>query len=69
MVGIRAETISNYLIIATNDDIGNMGWHHRTLGRSDKGWKIADTKVKIGRTGELTLNKKAKNLPFPISFD
>jgi hypothetical protein len=64
----RAETIQSYLFIPTSDDRWNAGWYQRTLLRTDDGWKISHTQVKIARTGELRGDEKARALPFPVSF-
>jgi len=49
--GDRAETIQNYLFIASEDAAWNMGWYYRTLVRTADGWKIAHTEVKMQRIG------------------
>ncbi|MBV1687345.1 nuclear transport factor 2 family protein [Novosphingobium sp. G106] len=49
--GDRAETIQNYLFIASEDAAWNMGWYYRTLVRTAAGWKIAHTEVKMQRIG------------------
>jgi SnoaL-like domain len=67
--GDSAETIQSYIFMPTDADQWNMGWYHRTLVRTGQGWKIAHTKVKIGRTGELAADEKARRAEFPISFD
>ncbi len=66
--GDRAETIQSYLFIPTSNDRWNTGWYQRTLIRTGEGWKIAHTKVKFGRYGELAPDAKAHQLPFPVSF-
>jgi hypothetical protein len=49
--GDSAETIQNYLFIASQDAAWNMGWNFRRLVRTPHGWKIAHTKVKMQRIG------------------
>jgi hypothetical protein len=49
--GDRAETIQNYLFIASADAAWNMGWYYRTLIRTVVGWKITHTKVKMQKIG------------------
>lgn len=49
--GDRAETIQNYLFIASEDAAWNMGWYYRTLVRSEGAWKIAHTRVKMQKIG------------------
>jgi hypothetical protein len=45
--GEQANTIQNYLFIDSATGKWNMGWYHRTLVRTDKGWKISHTNVKM----------------------
>ena len=52
--GDRAETIQNYLFIASEDAAWNMGWYFRTLVRTADGWKISNTKVKMQKIGSGT---------------
>lgn len=66
--GDRAETVQSYLFIPTNDDRWNAGWYLRTLVRGGDDWKIARTRVKIARTGDLASDEKARGLAFPVSF-
>ena len=66
--GDRAEAIQNYLFIPNSDDRWNAGWYQRTLTRTADAWKIAHTRVKIARSGELAPNAKARRLEFPVSF-
>jgi predicted trehalose synthase len=66
--GDRAETVQSYLFVPNNDDKWNAGWYQRTLVRTDKGWKIAHTRVKIARIGELAYSEKAHTLEFPVTF-
>lgn len=49
--GDRAETIQNYLFIASENAAWNMGWYYRTLVRAEAGWKIAHTQVKMQKIG------------------
>jgi hypothetical protein len=49
--GDMAETIQNYLFIASEDAAWNMGWYFRTLVRTAAGWKISRTKVKMQKIG------------------
>lgn len=60
--GDTAETVQNYLFVASEDAAWNMGWYFRTLVRTSTGWKISYTKVnmqKIG-TGKPPLLETAK---------
>jgi SnoaL-like domain len=66
--GDRAETIQNYLFVATNADEWNVGWYHRTLVRTGQGWKISHTRVKIGRKDDLAANERAHKIGYPITF-
>ena len=66
--GDSAEVVQNYLFIPTNDDRWNAGWYQRTVVRTEQGWKIAHTRVKIARIGELVTDEKARQLPFPVTF-
>ncbi len=66
--GDRAETIQNYLFIATSTDEWNAGWYRRELVRTAAGWKIARTQVKFARKEELPGNDRARQLAFPIGF-
>lgn len=63
-----AETIQNYMFVSTNADEWNVGWYDRTLVRTADGWKIAHTKVKIGRKDALPENERAAKIAYPISF-
>lgn len=47
----RAETIQNYLFIATEDAAWNVGWYFRTLVREAGIWKIAHTRVQMQKIG------------------
>ena len=66
--GDRAEAVQNYLFIPNNDNSWNAGWYKRTLVRTEQGWKIAHTRVKIARTGELVTDERTRSLSFPITF-
>lgn len=66
--GDSAETVQNYAFISTSTDEWNVGWYDRTLVRTDSGWKIAHTRVKIGRKENLPDNERAHKLDYPISF-
>lgn len=66
--GDRAETVQSYLFIPTTNDRWNAGWYQRTLVRVEAEWKIAHTKVKFARYGELAPDAKAHQLQFPVSF-
>ena len=52
--GDRAETVQNYLFVASEDASWNMGWYFRTLVRTAGGWKIAHTRVKMQKIGSGT---------------
>ena len=52
--GDRAETVQNYLFIGSADAAWNMGWYYRSLVRTDAGWKIAHTRVKMQKIGTGT---------------
>lgn len=52
--GDTAETIQNYLFIGSDDAAWNMGWYFRTLVRTEGGWKIAHTRVKMQKIGTGT---------------
>jgi hypothetical protein len=66
--GDRAETIQNYVFVSTTTNEWNSGWYHRTLVRTEAGWKIAHTKVRFARKDPLPENDRAAKLAFPISF-
>ena len=51
LAGDSAETVQNYLFIGGADAAWNMGWYFRTLVRTDAGWKISHTTVKMQRIG------------------
>lgn len=50
--GDMAETIQNYLFIASDDAAWNMGWYYRTLIRTADGWKISNTRVQMQKIGK-----------------
>jgi len=66
--GDRAEVVQNYLFVPTSDDLWNAGWYQRTVVRTGQGWKIAHTRVKIARIGELAFDEKSRKLAFPVAF-
>ena len=68
ITGDLAETFQNYLFVATNADEWNVGWYDRTLVRTEDGWKIAHTRVRIGRKDSLPENERASRIAYPISF-
>ncbi len=67
--GDRAEVIQSYLFIANSNDSWNSGWYDRTLVRTDNGWMISRTVVKMARDGDLSPNQKANALAFPMVFE
>lgn len=66
--GDSAETVQSYLFLPTSDDRWNTGWYDRKLVRTADGWKIAHTRVKIARMGELAHDEKCRQLKFPVAF-
>jgi SnoaL-like domain len=66
--GDSAEVIQSYLFFANSNDSWNSGWYDRTLVRTEQGWKIARTVVKMARSGDLSPNVKANGLTFPVSY-
>jgi hypothetical protein len=52
--GDTAETVQNYLFVASADAAWNMGWYLRTLVRTTDGWKISHTRVKMQKIGSGT---------------
>lgn len=66
--GDTAQTVQNYAFVSTSTDEWNVGWYDRTLVRTDAGWKIAHTRVKIGRKDALPENERAQRLSYPITF-
>ena len=69
ITGDTAVTIQNYAFVSTSTDEWNVGWYRRLLVRTDTGWKIAHTKVKIGRKGDLPEDERARGVGYPINFD
>jgi ketosteroid isomerase-like protein len=67
--GDSAEVIQSYLFVANSNDSWNSGWYDRTLVRTEGGWKISRTVVKMARFGDLSPNEKANGLAFPVSFE
>lgn len=51
LAGDTAETVQNYLFISAADAAWNMGWYFRTAVRTDAGWKISHTRVKMVKIG------------------
>ncbi|MCB2078172.1 MAG: nuclear transport factor 2 family protein [Novosphingobium sp.] len=45
--GDRADTVQNYQFIGEDPATSNAGWYYRTVVRTDEGWKIARTRVKM----------------------
>lgn len=68
ITGDTAHTVQNYAFVSTSSDEWNIGWYDRTLVRTDAGWKIAHTKVKIGRKEGLPENERAHKLGYPVTF-
>jgi hypothetical protein len=52
--GDQAETVQNYLFIGSEDAAWNMGWYFRTLVRTEAGWRISHTRVKMQKIGTGT---------------
>jgi hypothetical protein len=67
--GDQADVVQSYLFVPNSDDKWNSGWYQRRLVRTAVGWKIAHTRVKIARIGDLAPNEKAHQVAFPITFD
>jgi hypothetical protein len=67
--GDSAEVIQSYLFVANSNDSWNSGWYDRTLVRTEQGWKIARTVVKMARSGDLSPSEKANGLAFPVLFE
>ncbi len=68
IAGDKAETLQNYLFVSTSSDEWNVGWYDRTLVRTAAGWKIAHTKVRIGRKDTLPQNERARKTAYPVTF-
>lgn len=64
--GDRAETIQSYVFYSVSSNQWNTGWYARSLVRTGEGWKIAHTKVKIGRLGEMAPDTKTRKVDFPV---
>ena len=47
LTGDVAETVQNYAFFADDEVHSNTGWYHRTLVRTEGGWRISRTRVKI----------------------
>lgn len=47
LAGDSAETVQNYYFIGEDPANTNAGWYFRTVVRTDAGWKIARTRVKM----------------------
>ena len=45
--GDTAETVQNYQFVGEDPATSNVGWYYRTVVRTDAGWKIAHTRVKM----------------------
>jgi hypothetical protein len=45
--GDTAETVQNYQFIGEDPATSNAGWYFRTVVRTDEGWKISRTRVKM----------------------
>ncbi|MCB2073526.1 MAG: nuclear transport factor 2 family protein [Novosphingobium sp.] len=45
--GDSAETVQNYQFIGEDPATSNAGWYYRTVVRTDDGWRIARTRVKM----------------------
>ena len=69
ITGDSATAIQNYAFVSTSSDEWNVGWYWRLLVRSEAGWKIAHTKVKMGRKGDLPLDERAHKVAYPINLE
>lgn len=45
--GDSAETVQNYQFIGEDPATSNAGWYFRTVVRTEAGWKISHTRVKM----------------------
>jgi SnoaL-like domain len=50
--GDSAEVVQNYYFVGEVAKYTNAGWYYRTLVRTDEGWKIARTVVKMQKPKE-----------------
>jgi len=66
--GDEADTVQNYVFVSTSSDEWNIGWYHRKLVRQDGVWKIAHTRVKLGRKDPMPQNDRARHVTYPIRF-
>lgn len=66
--GDSAEVIQSYLFIPATDSKWNAGWYDRTVVRTPQGWRIARTRVKVGRIGDLAEQGRQDKLAFPVTF-
>ena len=66
--GDTASALQNYMFVSTSHDEWNVGWYDRTLVRTGEGWKIAHTRVRIGRKDSLPANERAAKIAFPVTF-
>jgi len=48
--GDTADTVQNYAFFGDNDKYTNKGWYHRTLKRTEKGWRISHTRVEFQKS-------------------
>ncbi len=48
--GDTAETVQNYQFIGEDPETSNAGWYYRTVVRTDAGWKISRTRVKMQKS-------------------
>jgi|GEM_PF-1357153 len=67
--GDSAEVLQNYFFVPATDNKWNAGWYRRIVVRTQHGWKIAKTWVKIGRIGELAEEGSQGKLSFPVTFN
>jgi hypothetical protein len=45
--GNTAQTVQNYAFLGDDEATSNAGWYYRTLVRTNAGWRISRTRVKI----------------------
>lgn len=67
--GDSATAVQNYIFISTGTDEWNAGWYERKLVRDADSWKIAHTRIKIGRKDSLPENERAHKVTYPINFN